>query len=144
MSGSSVRGGIEMTRNRERRDSLLVRGPNRKIDALLKYKNQDYPNAGANDWVLPGAKGRPIDVNRVMTHHLRPIAENLGIAGVHWHALRHLNNTIMLDENVDIASRKDRLGHTTDRVNLIYSHAGDRAQLAASEAIEKRFEAVQE
>ena len=29
-------------------------------------------------------------------------------------------------------------------VNLIYSHAGDRAQLAASEAIEKRLEAVQE
>ena len=115
-----------------------------QIDALLKYKNQNYPNAGANDWVLPGAKGRPIDMNRVMTHHVRPIAEKLGIAGVHWHALRHLNNTIMLDENVDIATRKDRLGHTTDRVNLIYSHAGDRAQLAASEAIEKRFEAVQE
>jgi integrase len=115
-----------------------------QIDALLKYKNQNYPNAGANDWVLPGAKGRPIDMNRVMTHHVRPIAEKLGIAGVHWHALRHLNNTIMLDENVDIATRKDRLGHSTDRVNLIYSHAGDRAQLAASEAIEKRFEAVQE
>jgi hypothetical protein len=49
-----------------------------------------------------------------------------------------------LDENVEIATRKDRLGHTTDRLNLIYSHAGDRAQLAASEAIEKRFEAVQE
>ena len=53
-------------------------------------------------------------------------------------------NRRRLDENVDIATRKDRLGHTTDRVNLIYSHAGDRAQLAASEAIEKRFEAVQE
>jgi hypothetical protein len=31
ISGSSVRGGIEMTRNRDRRGSLLVRGRNRKF-----------------------------------------------------------------------------------------------------------------
>jgi len=115
-----------------------------QIEALRQYKEQNYPNAGPNDWVLPGNQGRPIDVNRVMTHHVAPVAQRLGIGGVHWHALRHLNNTIMLDENVDIATRKDRLGHTTDGVNLIYSHAGDRAQLAASEAIEKRLEAAQE
>lgn len=114
-----------------------------QIDALLKYKQQNYPDAGPDDWVLPGRKGRPIDMKRVMTHHVRLVAETLGIGDVHWHALRHLNNTIMLDENVDIATRKDRLGHTTDRVNLIYSHAGDGAQLAASEAIEKRLEAVE-
>jgi len=45
-------------------------------------------------------------MSRVMTHHVRPVAQTLGIGGVHWHALRHLNNTIMLDENVDIATRK--------------------------------------
>ena len=50
----------------------------------------------------------------------------------------------MLDENADIATRKDRLGHTTDRVNLIYSHAGDQAQVAASEAIEKRLRTARE
>jgi len=116
----------------------------RQINVLRQYKEQNYPNADPNDWVLPGKKGRPIDMDRVMTHHVRPVAQTLGISGVHWHALRHLNNTIMLDENVDIATRKDRLGHTTDDVNLIYSHAGDKAQLAASEAIEKRLEAVQE
>jgi integrase len=111
-----------------------------QMDLLRRYKEQSYPNAGLSDWVLPGRKGRPIDMDRVMTRSIRPVAQKLGIEHVHWHALRHLNNSIMLDENVDIATRKDRLGHTTDRVNLIYSHAGDRAQLAASEAIEKRLE----
>ena len=114
-----------------------------QMELLRQYKEQNYPNAGLSDWVLPGKKGRPIDMNRVMSHFIRPVAQKLGIDGVHWHALRHLNNTIMLDENVDIATRKDRLGHTTDSVNLIYAHAGDRAQLAASEAIEKRLEAVE-
>ena len=55
---------------------------------------------------------------------------------IHWHALRHLNNSLMLeDEGVDVKTRMDRLGHTQDRVNIIYSHAGDQAQLAASEAV---------
>jgi hypothetical protein len=38
-----------------------------------------------------------------------------------------------------LAEEMDRLGHVTDRVNLIYSHSGDEAQLAASEAIERRW-----
>ena len=50
----------------------------------------------------------------------------------------------MLNEGVDVATRMDRLGHVTDRVNLIYSHSGDEAQLAASEAIERRLEAARE
>jgi site-specific recombinase XerC len=115
-----------------------------QVDSIRQYKELNYLNASPTDWVLPGKKGRPIDMDRVMTHYVRPVAQMLGIEGVHWHALRHLNNTIMLDENVDIAVRKDRLGHTADRVNLIYAHAGDTAQLAASEAIEKRLEAVQQ
>jgi hypothetical protein len=83
-------------------------------------------------------------MNWVMKHHVTPVAQTLGIEGTHWHALRHLNNSIMVDESVDIATRKDRLGQASDDVNLIYSHAGDKAQLAASQAIEKRLEAVQE
>ncbi len=50
----------------------------------------------------------------------------------------------MLNKGVDVATRMDRLGHVTDRVNLIYSHSGDKAQLAASEAIEPRLEAARE
>ena len=121
----------------------VVLTPN-QIETLRKYKEQNYPNADPNDWVLPGKRGRPIDMNWVMKHHVTPAAQTLGIEGTHWHALRHLNNSIMLDESVDIATRKDRLGHASDEVNLIYSHAGDKAQLAASQAIEKRLEAVQE
>jgi len=121
----------------------VVLTPN-QIDALHKYKEQNYPTAGPEDWVLPGKRGRPLDMNSLMARHVRPAAKELGIEGTHWHALRHLNNTIMLDENVDIATRKDRLGHASDEVNLIYSHAGDKAQLAASQAIEKRLEAVEE
>jgi hypothetical protein len=41
----------------------------------------------------------------------------------------------MLNEGVDVKTRMDRLGHTQDRVNIIYSHAGDQVQKAATEAV---------
>jgi hypothetical protein len=47
-----------------------------------------------------------------------------------------------MNEGVDVATRMDRLGHVSDRVNLIYSHPEDRSQMAASEAIERRLDAV--
>ncbi len=37
----------------------------------------------------------------------------------------------------------DRLGHVSEKTNLIYSHVGDVAQLAASTAIERCLEAPQ-
>ena len=77
-----------------------------------------------------------------MSKHIRPLVEKLGIRGTHWHALRHLNNSLMLNEGVDVATRMDRLGHVSDQVNLIYSRSEDRSEMAASEAIERRLDAA--
>ena len=49
----------------------------------------------------------------------------------------------MLNEGVDVKTRMDRLGHTHDRVNIIYSHAGDQAQLAASEAVWQKLKTAE-
>jgi integrase len=48
----------------------------------------------------------------------------------------------MLAAGVDVKTRMDRLGHVSENTNMIYSHVGDAAQLAASEAIWKRLEAA--
>jgi hypothetical protein len=48
----------------------------------------------------------------------------------------------MLKERVDVATRMDRLGHVSDRVNLIYSYSEDQSQIADSEAIERRLDAA--
>jgi len=83
-------------------------------------------------------------MNGVMTHPFTKFAQTLGVKGAHWHALRHSNITIALGERADLATRKDPLGHASNDVNLTYSHAGDKAQFAASDAIEKRSEAEPE
>jgi hypothetical protein len=88
-----------MTRNRDRKGSLLVRGRKRKswlvqwpeghrrlshklgwrYAMTVSQKEQNYPKAGPNDWVLSGTNRRPINMNRVMPHHVRPVAQTLGI-----------------------------------------------------------------
>ena len=40
-------------------------------------------------------------------------------------------------------TRMDRLGHTEDRVNMIYSHPGDDAQKEASKVIWQTLEAAE-
>jgi integrase len=106
-----------------------------QMQVLGEYKEQNFPDAQLNDWVLPGKRGRPIDLGRLMSKHIKPLARKLGIPELHWHALRHLNNSLMLNEGVDANTRMDRPGHVHDRVNIIYSHAGDQAQLEASEEV---------
>ena len=109
----------------------------------VEYKEKNFPNASPDAWVLPGKRGRPIDTGTLMFKYIKPLAREAGIPELHWHALRHLNNSLMLNEGVDVKTRMDRLGHTTDRVNIIYSHAGDQAQLAASEAVWQRLKAAE-
>ena len=113
-----------------------------QMQILREYKEKNFPNAQPSAWVLPGKRGRPISLTRVMAEHIKPIAAELGLSDLHWHALRHLNNSLMLNEGVDMKTRMDRLGHTTDRVNIIYSHAGDQAQLAASQAVWQKLKAA--
>ena len=102
---------------------------------LREYKDKNYPDAQPDVWVLPGNLGRPIDLGHLMSRYIKPLARKLGIPELHWHALRHLNNSLMLNEGVDVKTRMDRRGHTQDQVNIIYSHAGGQAQKAASDAV---------
>ena len=109
---------------------------------LREYKAQNFPDAQPNDWVLPGKRSRPIDLGWLMAKHIKPLARKIGNPELHWHALRHLNNSLMLNEGVDMKTRMDRLGHTHDRVNIIYSHACDQAQLEASEVVWQKLKAA--
>jgi integrase len=111
--------------------------------ALREYKDKYCPGATDQDWVLPGCKGRPLDLEAVMTKVIKPIAKMSNMPRVHWHALRHLSNSLLLNDGVDVGVRQDRLGHTISGVNLIYSHLNDQSQLSAAEQIAKQLAAAE-
>ena len=73
-----------------------------------------------------------------MTKAIEPIAKALGFPEVHWHALRHGNNSAMLNSGIDPAVRMKRVGHLREKTNLIYSHPDMVLQKAASDAIWQR------
>jgi integrase len=114
-----------------------------QMEVLREYKEKNFPDAQPDAWVLPGKRGRPIDLGWIMATHIKPLARKHGIPELHWHALRHLNNSLMLNEGVDMKTRMDRLGHTHDRVNIIYSHAGDQVQIAAAKAVWQKLKTAE-
>src|SRR5437879_11953192 len=43
----------------------------------------------------------------LMSQHVKPLAEELGMQRIHWHALRHLNNSLMMNDGVDVPQPVD-------------------------------------
>jgi len=106
-----------------------------QLAELRVYKERHYPDAAPEGWLFPGKRNRPIDAGWFMKKAIKPIAERLGFPAIHWHALRHCNNTAMLNSGIDPAVRMKRVGHSSVKTNLIYSHADFALQKAAPDAV---------
>jgi integrase len=66
--------------------------------------------------------GMPWDTDVVRKRKLYPLLERLGIERCGFHAFRHGNETMMDQENVPMAVRQGRPGHTDARTTMLYSH----------------------
>jgi integrase len=111
-----------------------------QLAELREYKQNHYPDAKLEAGLFPGKRSRPMDARWFMREVIKPIATRLGFPEIHWNALRHWNNSAMLNSGIDPAVRMKRVGHVSVRTNLIYSHADDTLQRAASEAIWQRLQ----
>ena len=115
-----------------------------QLAELTVYKQNHYPHAQPEEWVFPGKRKRPIDAGWFMAKVIKPVAKRLGFPEVHWHALRHWNNSAMLNAGIDPAVRMKRVGHASVKTNMIYSHADTILQKAASDAIWQRLQAAKQ
>jgi integrase len=111
-----------------------------QLAELKLYKQNHYPQAEPEGWLFPGKRNHPIDAGWFMTKMIKPIAGRLGFPDIHWHALRHWNNSAMLNSGIDPAVRMKRVGHSSVKTNMIYSHADVALQKAASDAIWQRLQ----
>jgi integrase len=66
--------------------------------------------------------GTPWDSDVVRKRKLYPLLEKLNIRKCGFHAFRHGNETVMDGENVPIATRINRLGHSDARMTMRYTH----------------------
>jgi integrase len=77
--------------------------------------------------------GTPWDTDVIRKRKLYPLLNQLNIGRCGFHAFRHGNETVMDQENVPMAVRQDRLGHSDPRTTMMYSHVAseDGRQFAA-------------
>ena len=87
----------------------------KQMAELKEYKDKNHSHAGPDAWVFPGKRNRPLDMGWLMSQHVKPLDEELGYSESTGTPFGTLNNSLMMNEGVDVATRMDRLGHVTDR-----------------------------
>jgi integrase len=116
---------IEGTKNRKSR--TVVVGP-----AVWNALQSWYVVAPKSDLIFPGLKpGRPKTLDAVIQHHVRPLAEKLGLPRFSWHTLRAAYASWGRDAGVRQEVVRDQLGHSSISMTAdIYTFTGDRGDVA--------------
>lgn len=86
--------------------------------------------------VFTGPTGRPIwrgNFNK-LTKWPATVAR-LGLAGVHFHDLRHSGNTFAARTGASLADLMARMGHDSPDAAMIYQHATRQADRAIAAAV---------
>jgi integrase len=64
-----------------------------------------------------------------------PAVAKAGLAGVHFHDLRHTGNTLTADAGASLRGLMDRMGHSSTRAALIYQHSSSERQRKLADAV---------
>lgn len=67
--------------------------------------------------------------------------ETAGLAGFHFHGLRHTGNTLAGEAGASLRELTDRMGHSTTRAALIYQHRTSARDKKIADAISKLAQA---
>jgi integrase len=126
----------------------LVTGPTKSVagrrsltipDFLLtdvKAHLDEFVAAGPDALILTGVKGAQLRRSN-FTPVWRKATETAGLAGFHFHDLRHTGNTLAGEAGASLRELMDRMGHSTTRAALIYQHRTSARDKAIADAISK-------
>jgi integrase len=99
---------------------------------------------GPDALVFSSSRGTPLDPDTMRRDMLRPLMEEIGMAGAGFHALRHTFASLQLAAGVNILQLSRMLGHHSPAFTLsVYCHLleGDEAPaLDLNDALEHRHE----
>ena len=120
----------------------IVLPPVRKLLGNVDFSNFFITLAGQHYVTLADAK-KAGAVTIAYGTFLNTIIEFLIVAFAVFVLIKWVNRLMPRpDAGVDAKTRMDRLGHVNDRVNMIYSHTGDKAQRAASQLVFQKLKSA--
>jgi integrase len=71
-----------------------------------------------------------------------PALSITGLAGVHFHDLRHAGNHLVASAGASLRELMERMGHSSSRAALIYQHSTDERQRALAETVARQAQAA--
>ena len=92
------------------------------VRALIAWRGHAKFTA-PDDPVFASERGTPIDGHNVARRKLKPIGKAVGCPWLSWHCLRHTAATLADQAGITTTQRKKILGHSTDRMAMLYAHA---------------------
>ena len=94
--------------------------------------------------VFPGAKGGPLRRGNFNKMSAWPHAvRSIGMAGLHFHDLRHTGNQFAANSGAALKDLMARMGHDSERAALIYQHEARGADQRITNAIDAHVQAEQ-
>ena len=86
------------------------------LTTLLGKWRRETPYAGDDDYVFASAKMKgkqPLWMSRVMQHHIKPVAQKLGLPLKGWHTLCHSLTTVLRQNGNQSKVIQDLLRHSS-------------------------------
>jgi integrase len=99
-----------------------------------------FTGPGVNCLVFTGPKGAQLRRSN-FSRQWRKALEAAGLAGIHFHDLRHTGNTLDGEAGASLRELMDRMGHSSTRAALIYQHRTSLRDKMIADEISRRAEA---
>ena len=94
--------------------------------------------------VFPGAMGGPLRRGNFNKMSAWPHAvESIGMAGLHFHDLRHTGNHLAAGSGAKLRDLMARMGHDSERAAMIYQHQTQGADKTITDAIDTHVQGQQ-
>jgi integrase len=85
--------------------------------------------------VFTSPAGAPMRHSNFYRRAWLPAVRQVGLAGVHFHDLRHTGNTLTADAGANLRELMERMGHSSTRAALVYLHSTSDRQRTIADAV---------
>lgn len=107
------------------------------IVPVIRWHLACFAQDGDEGLVFTSPTGIPLQHSRFRQRIWVPALKAAGLAGIHFHDLRHTGNTLAANAGANLRELMDRMGHDSERAALIYLHGSDARQHAIADTLDK-------
>ena len=113
-------------KNASRRTVDLLQRAAEALRSHRKRQMEEQPTVGAQ-WTDNGLVfttiGTPLDAQKIVNRHFKPLLKRAGLPDIRWHDLRHTYATLLLSRGTHPTYVQKSLGHASVQLTLDrYSH----------------------